>query len=153
MVIFQQLMFDSLVILLFVMGIAAGVIGHSQALLADGVESLADLVSSLVVWRGITLAELPADESHPYGHGKAEPLAAAVVSTVLVFASLWIAMSAIGEILRPHQSPAAFTLPVLVVVVLIKELMFRMVRRPRTWWPGCVPMHVWQCFRPRPRWL
>src|SRR5207247_4896199 len=61
---------------------ATGVVGHSHALIADGVESLADLFSSLVVWRGLVVAAAPADEDHPYGHGKAGPIAAAVVSTL-----------------------------------------------------------------------
>ena len=115
--------------LLSAVKIVAGVFGHSQALVADGVESLADIISSLVVWRGVTLADLPADESHPYGHGKAEPLAAAVVSSVLVFAAIWIATAAVRDILRPHQTPAGFTLLVLIGVVLVKELMFRWVER------------------------
>ena len=54
---------------------AAGFLGHSHALVADGVESLADLFSSLIVWRGLVIASEPADADHPYGHGKAEPLA------------------------------------------------------------------------------
>src|SRR5215208_5541090 len=66
--------------------LAAGLLGHSQALVADAVESLADVFSSVVVWRGLVVAETPADEDHPYGHGKAEPLAAAVVSTMLLLA-------------------------------------------------------------------
>jgi cation diffusion facilitator family transporter len=107
--------------------IAAGVIGHSHALVADGIESSADLISSLVVWRGVTLAAEPADADHPYGHGKAEPLATAVVSTILIFAALWIVLGAVREIVRPHSTPAPFTLVVLVVVVMIKELLFRHV--------------------------
>ena len=58
----------------------AGIFGHSQALIADAVESLADIFSSVIVWRGLVVAETPPDEDHPYGHGKAEPLAAAIVS-------------------------------------------------------------------------
>jgi len=58
----------------------AGIFGHSQALIADAVESLADIFSSMIVWRGLVVAETPPDEDHPYGHGKAEPIAAAVVS-------------------------------------------------------------------------
>src|SRR5674476_1538161 len=53
----------------------AGIFGHSQALIADAVESLADIFSSIIVWRGLVMAEAPADDDHPYGHGKAEPLA------------------------------------------------------------------------------
>jgi cation diffusion facilitator family transporter len=109
--------------------IAAGVVGHSHALVADGIESAADLISSLVVWRGVTIASAPADEQHPYGHGKAEPLAAAVVSTILIFAALWIVAGAVQDIVRPHSRPAPFTLAVLVLVVVIKELLFRHVEK------------------------
>jgi cation diffusion facilitator family transporter len=107
----------------------AGVLGHSHALIADGVESLADIISSLVVWRGLVVAAEPADEDHPYGHGKAEAIAAAVVATMLLLAALWIAVQGVREILRPHSLPAPFTLVVLVVVVVVKELLFRFVAR------------------------
>lgn len=107
----------------------AGVVGHSHALIADGVESLADIISSLVVWRGVTIAAQPADEDHPYGHGKAEALSAAVVSTMLLLAALWIAVHGVREILRPHSLPAGFTLIVLVLVILIKECLFRFVSK------------------------
>ena len=109
--------------------VAAGIIGHSQALVADGVESAADLVSSLVVWRGVTVAAAPADKEHPYGHGKAEPLAAAVVASVLMGAAVLIVIGAVRDILRPHLVPAPFTLVVLVAVVVIKEVLFRFVHK------------------------
>jgi len=109
--------------------IAAGVIGHSHALVADGVESAADFISSLIVWRGVTVAAVPADEQHPYGHGKAEPLAAAVVATVLIIAAGMIIVGAIRDIVTPHNNPAPFTLLVLIVVILIKEVMFRFVQK------------------------
>jgi len=109
--------------------IFAGVIGHSQALVADGVESAADFVSSLIVWRGVSVAAAPADEQHPYGHGKAEPLAAAVVATVLIAASVMIVIGAVRDIVRPHGVPKAFTLVVLITVIVIKEVLFRVVRR------------------------
>jgi cation diffusion facilitator family transporter len=107
--------------------IAAGVIGHSHALVADGVESLADLFSSLIVWRGLVVAAEPADQDHPYGHGKAEPIAAAFVSTMLLVAALWIGVTAVREILTPHTSPAWYTLLVLFVVIAVKETLFRTV--------------------------
>ena len=72
--------------------LAAGVVGHSHALVADAVESLADIFSSVIVWRGLVLAEIPPDEDHPYGHGKAEPIAAAIVSVMLLLAAAWIAL-------------------------------------------------------------
>lgn len=109
--------------------VAGGILGHSQALVADGVESLADLVSSMVVWRGLVVAAEPADADHPYGHGKAEPIAAAVVAGLLLVASAGIAIQSVREILQPHHTPAPFTLLVLVVVVTIKETLFRFVLR------------------------
>ena len=105
----------------------AGILGHSHALVADAVESLADIFSSVVVWRGLVLAAEPADEDHPYGHGKAEPLAAATVSTFMLLAAAWIVLSAGHDISEPHPPPQAFTLIVLGVVIVIKEYMFRFV--------------------------
>jgi len=109
--------------------LATGIIGHSHALVADAVESFADVFSSLIVWRGVTVAAEPADEDHPYGHGKAEPLAAAIVSGMLLLAAGWIAVKAFSEITKPHPAPAPFTLVVLLVVVVVKEILFRFVRR------------------------
>src|SRR5207249_1674223 len=107
----------------------AGILGHSHALVADAVESLADIFSSLVVWRGLVIAAEPADEDHPYGHGKAEPIAAAAVSTMLLLAAGWIVIHAAREIPQRHASPAPFTLAVLLVVIVIKESLFRFVLR------------------------
>ena len=112
---------------LAVIKLVAGVVGHSHALVADAVESLADVFSSLVVWRGLVVAATPADEDHPYGHGKAEPIAAATVSAMLLLAAGWIAVTAIAEIRQPHLGPAPFTLLVLVLVITVKELLFRFV--------------------------
>ena len=107
----------------------AGLLGNSHALVADAVESLADIFSSLVVWRGLVVASEPADAEHPYGHGKAEPIAAAIVATTLLLAAVGIAVQAAREILHPKEGPAAFTLLVLLVVVVTKEALFRFVLR------------------------
>ncbi len=109
--------------------LAAGIVGHSNALVADAVESLADLFSSVIVWRGLVVAAEPADADHPYGHGKAEPIASAVVSTMLLVAAATITVQAAREILEPHHVPSAYTLLVLIVVVAIKESLFRFVMR------------------------
>src|SRR3989442_3620345 len=61
---------------------AGGLLGHSHALLADGVESLADVFSSLVVWRGLVVAAGPPGAEHPFCHCQAEPLAAALVGSI-----------------------------------------------------------------------
>lgn len=107
--------------------IIAGVIGNSYALIADGIESTADLISSLVVWGGLRLALKPPDHEHPYGHGKAESIAGLVVATILLAASGLIATQSIHEIRTPHQAPAPFTLFVLLAVILIKESLYRFV--------------------------
>jgi cation diffusion facilitator family transporter len=110
--------------------LAAGILGRSHALVADAVESLADIFSSIVVWRAMVVAEEPADEDHPYGHGKAEPIASAIVSTMLLLAAGGIAASSVREILQPERpSPRAFTLLVLLAVAGIKEFLFRFVNR------------------------
>lgn len=106
----------------------AGVIGHSQALVADGIESFADVGSSLIVWRGLAVAAAPADAEHPYGHGKAEPLASMAVTVMLIAAAFWIAVESINEIRMPHRAPAPWTLLVLVGVIVAKETLFRHVR-------------------------
>ena len=103
----------------------AGVLGHSYALIADAIESAADMASSLVVYSGLRIASTPPDKNHPYGHGKAEPLSAIVVSLALFGAAIGIAIESLREIRTPHHVPAPFTLIVLVGVVLVKETLFR----------------------------
>ena len=108
--------------------LAAGVFGHTYALVADAVESCADIVASLVVWGGLAVAARPADADHPYGHGRAEALAAAAVSALLVAAALGIAAEAVREIRTPHRVPAPWTLLVLVGVFAVKWALARRVR-------------------------
>ena len=105
----------------------AGVLGNSYALMADAIESTTDIASSLIVWSGLKIAARPPDADHPYGHGKAEPLAAVVVSLMLGAAAIGIAIESVSEIHAPHHAPAAFTLVVLVLVVVTKETLFRFV--------------------------
>jgi cation diffusion facilitator family transporter len=105
--------------------IAAGIVGNTYALIADGFESTLDIFSSIIIWYGLKLAAQPPDDEHPYGHGKAEPVATIVVSLVLIGAALGLAVQSVREILTPHHTPAPFTLVVLLVVVLVKELLFR----------------------------
>jgi cation diffusion facilitator family transporter len=107
----------------------AGIVGHANALVADAVESSADIFSSLIVWMGLSIAARPADEDHPFGHGKAEPIAAAVVSLMLLGAAIGIAIISIREILTPHHLPAPFTLFVAAAVIITKEILYRRVSR------------------------
>lgn len=107
--------------------IISGVIGNSYALIADGIESLTDIFTSSIVLTGLYYASKPADENHPYGHGKAEPFAGVIVSIGIFIAAMIIVVQSIYEIITPHHAPASFTLIVLVVVVIIKESLFRFV--------------------------
>jgi cation diffusion facilitator family transporter len=107
----------------------AGVLGHSYALIADAVESVADIFSSLVVWTGLRVSSRHADERFPFGYGKAESVSSAMVGLMLVGAALGIAIEAVREILIPHHAPAPFTLAVLAVAAGIKEVLFRRVSR------------------------
>jgi cation diffusion facilitator family transporter len=116
-------------VLLAVVKIVSGVVGHTYALVADGVESLLDVFGSSVAWGSLRYSSRPPDEKHPYGHGRAEPLGALVIAGVLIAASLGIAALSIHEILTPHLLPAPFTLGVLVGVIVIKEVMYRLLLR------------------------
>lgn len=116
-------------VVLVLVKLIAGIVGHANALVADALESSADIFSSLIVWMGLSIASRPADEDHPYGHGKAEPLAAAVVSLMLLGAAGGISILAIREIRTPHHLPAPFTLFVAAGVIIVKEILYRRVSR------------------------
>jgi cation diffusion facilitator family transporter len=106
---------------------SAGLLGHAFALVADGLESISDVFSGSVVYFGLGIAAKPPDAGHPYGHGKAEPIAAVVVSLILMAAALLIIYGGIREIVEPRGTPAPYTLVVLAGVLIIKELMYRHV--------------------------
>jgi len=99
---------------------AGGIFGHTYALIADGAESLIDILTSLIVWAGFRVAAQPPDADHPYGHGKAEPLAALTVVVVVFAMAGWVAWHAVHEIITPHQGPQWWTLPLLAAVVAAK---------------------------------
>ena len=107
--------------------LVAGVVGHTYALVADAVESTADIFASTIVWGGLRVAARDPDEEYPFGYGKAEPLAAAVVALMLLGAAAAIAVEAVSEIRTPHLTPAPWTLVVLVGVVLVKWTLSRRV--------------------------
>ncbi len=112
-------------IILALIKITTGIIGNSYALIADGIESTMDIVSSLIVWGGLRISIKPPDKSHPYGHGKAESMAGVVVAISLLIASAIIAVQSIREIKNPHHAPAWYTLVVLVGIIITKEFLFR----------------------------
>jgi cation diffusion facilitator family transporter len=110
---------------LAIIKLVAGIVGNTYALVADAVESTADIFASLVVWGGLRVATRDPDEEYPFGYGKAESVAAAVVSMMLLAAALGIAFEAVREIRTPHKSPAPWTLLVLVAVLFVKFVLFR----------------------------
>src|SRR5438045_4933673 len=109
--------------------ISAGLFGNSYVLIADGIESALDIAGSAVIWGGLKFASRPPDATHPYGHGKAEPLAAGIVAVGVILAAIGLAIQSAREIFLPHHAPAPFTLIVLVVVVAVKEFLYRSVIR------------------------
>src|SRR5437763_416313 len=109
--------------------IAAGLLGNAYVLIADGIESALDVGGSLIIWGALKFAARPPDATHPYGHGKAEPFAAIVVSLGVLAAALGLAISSVRELFLPRHGPAPFTLIVLVLAVVIKETLYRYVVR------------------------
>lgn len=124
--------------------LVAGVVGHSFALVADAIESSLDVVGSFVVWRGLRIAGQPADRDHPYGHGRAEALAGLLVALLILVAGVGIAAEAVRGLLSPKAPPATFTLAVILGVVVVKEAMYRYVRRAaRRTGSGAVLIEAW----------
>jgi len=105
----------------------AGIFGNSYALIADGIESVVDVFSSILVLFGLKYAARPADENHPYGHGKAEPLITFLVVGFLIVSAATISWQAYLHIITPHKLPKPFTLIVLAVIIIWKELSFQLV--------------------------
>jgi cation diffusion facilitator family transporter len=107
----------------------SGIFGNSYALIADAIESTADIFSSMMVLFGIHYSTRPPDRNHPYGHGRAEPLITFVVVGFLVASAVVIAFESIENIQQPHALPKPFTLWVLAGIIVSKELFYRFVRR------------------------
>src|SRR2546428_10235423 len=107
----------------------AGFFGNAYVLIADGIESAMDVGGSIVIWGGLKVAARPPDRTHPYGHGKAEPIAAVIVAIGVLAAALGLTIQSVREIFLPHHGPAPYTLVVLIVAVIIKEFLYRYVIR------------------------
>ena len=108
---------------------AAGVLGNSYALVADAIESTADIFASLLVLLGLKYAARPADENHPYGHGRIEPLVTFLVVGFLMTSATIIAYESIQNIGTPHALPKSWTLLVLGGIIIWKEVSFRLVMK------------------------
>ncbi|HZZ57394.1 MAG TPA: cation diffusion facilitator family transporter [Opitutaceae bacterium] len=108
---------------------AGGIFGHTYALIADGVESLLDVCSSVLVWVGMRVAARPPDASHPFGHGRADPLAALAVAAMFFVTAAIVAAEAVGRILHPQGKPHWATLVLLVGIIVVKLRIFLKMRR------------------------
>ncbi len=104
-----------------------GYFGNSYALIADAIESTSDIFSSILVLFGLKYATKPADEDHPYGHGRAEPLITFLIVGFLLVSATVIVFQSIQHILTPHGSPESYTLVVLGVIILVKEIFYRII--------------------------
>ncbi len=107
----------------------AGFFGNSYALIADAIESTTDIFSSFLVLFGIKYSNKPADENHPYGHGRAEPLVTFLVVGFLITSATIIAYESIANISTPHELPKTWTLLVLGAIIIWKEYSFRLVMK------------------------
>lgn len=106
-----------------------GILGNSYALIADAIESTADVFTSGILLIGLRTSSKPPDKEHPYGHGKAESLSALVISMGLLLAAGLIIRESIVNIMTPHKTPAPYTLLVLALVIVVKEVLSRYVSR------------------------
>ncbi len=116
----------------FFLAIAKGFVGffgNSYALIADAIESIGDVFSSILVLIGIRYASKPPDENHPYGHGKIEPLITFGVVGFLVASAVIIIIESIHKIQTPHKTPEAYTLYFLATIIVFKELSYRFVNK------------------------
>ena len=108
----------------------AGVMSSSQALVADAVHSASDLVTDLVVVFSVRYWVAPADDDHPYGHGKIEALVTLVISAALVFAAWELARNAVMSLVRGKSdaTPGAMALAVALGSIVLKEIVFIVTR-------------------------
>lgn len=109
--------------------IAVGVVGHSFAMIADGIESVSDIFSSILVWIGLKYAARPPDRNHPYGHGKAEPLITFLVVGLLIGSAIYIIIQSLYYIRHPHENPEGYVLIILGVIIIIKEWFYHLMKR------------------------
>lgn len=119
--------------ILLILKFAAGIIGHSSAMIADAVHSLSDFVTDIIVLVFIHVSSKPKDQSHDYGHGKYETLATSIIGFVLLFVGAGIFWSGLTKIIafskgEPLESPGMIALIAAIVSILVKELLYQLTR-------------------------
>lgn len=106
-----------------------GFLGNSYGLIADAIESTCDILSSILTLFGLRYSNKPADKNHPYGHGKVEPMVTFVVVGFLITSASIIAYESIQHIRIPHELPKPYTLIILGLIIIVKEIFYRIVVR------------------------
>ncbi|MGD7007795.1 cation diffusion facilitator family transporter [Metabacillus sp. 84] len=112
-------------LLLAVLKGVIGFISGSKALVADAAMSVTDVAGSVVVLFGIRLAKKPPDKDHPYGHGKAESIAAVIVAVLLALVGFEIGKTSFEAFFKPAKAPSPIAIAAVVAAIFIKELMFQ----------------------------
>src|SRR4051812_17870809 len=119
--------------LLACMNITAGLLAHSTSVLATGLEFAGDVVASTIVLGGMVVAARPADENHPYGHGRVEMLAGFVVGVIVMGGGLGICYQSLQAIGATHPPPGRAAIAALIIAIVIRATMsavkFRIGRR------------------------
>lgn len=113
-------------IFLLILKLFGGIWGQSQALLADAVNSLLDIVANIVVWLGIRISERPPDRDHPYGHGNADNLAAIFVAVVLFITGAYIGREAFNTIIdKSYATPNEMATAAAIITIIIKLSLYK----------------------------
>lgn len=112
-------------LILAIVKLIGGVVGHSFALLSDAANSIGDVLTSCVVLFAIRHAQKPADAEHPYGHTRIEAIAGSNVAVLIIVSAAWIGWEAISRFSHPHPIPPAWALGIAGGNVLVKEFLYR----------------------------
>lgn len=115
--------------LLMVVKLITGILGNSFAVIADAFESAGDVFSSFIIFLGLRISAKPADDDHPYGHGKVEPVISFLVVIFLIGSAAFIAFQAISNLQSPQKMPKPYTLIVLGAIIIYKELFYHYVSK------------------------
>jgi cation diffusion facilitator family transporter len=102
-----------------------GVTAGSRALVADAVHSASDVAGSFAVYIGVRAAKQPPDRDHPYGHGKAESIAAIIVAVLLFLVGVEIGKSSIESFFVEIEAPKSLAIYAVILSIVVKEAMFR----------------------------
>jgi cation diffusion facilitator family transporter len=113
-------------VLLSICKVAAGLIGKSGAMIADGIHSLSDVLSTFIVIIGLKMSKKPEDEDHPYGHEKMEPVMTKLLAVVLFITAVGIGYKGIIKIkIGDAEIPGKIALYAAVISIIVKEWMYR----------------------------